>query len=917
MRNRAVLAATLAVVMCSSGRGVVGAGPALAAALQAQPGSDDARIRALLQRLEQVFARGGTPAYLDLLTAAADRERADEFMAIEFQPGASRVVVQERDRQHLSGTLPGVGYRLVVDAFIEHDWRGRISTWQIDIKKVDGDDWRIADEDRLSSVQNLYRLSLNQRKQFEAHNFKIAAEDFELTLVEGSVFTVDAGQAMTGLILLGKGEMRFHPTPGAEKGQLKIFAGAETLEARFDVAFVRMGDGSHADLSALVPRGVDPRELKRAEQVFREESVKSYTVDLADLTRDNWWLLPGPDDFLAEVRTRNFDTLTYTRSASEAEDVSLFDRRRRRNIAVYSSKERLAARGPFYNEDDFAPYDVLDYDIEVTSLPERQWIDGRTRMKIKIRTPGVGQLAIRLADSLVVRSVFSDQLGRLFTMRVTNQNIILVSLPGVLARDTQLTLTISYSGRLEPQTEDREALALLQATQRDLGSPQEALFGRVEASYLYSNRSHWYPESTVSDYATATMQITVPAAFACVASGVLSSDSPKLVKAEEAPVSRKVYQFTAERPLRYFSFLVARLARADRWTVAFDENRAGSDRPAKTFAGTAGYAKLDLTVDANPRELSNGRSVAERAVDVVRFYESIIGDSPYSSLTLALVENTTPGGHSPGHFAALYQPPLTLPVLWRNDPAFFSKYPEFFLAHEIAHQWWGQAVGWRNYHEQWLSEGFAQYFAAMYAQHFRGQEVFESVMRQVRKSALDMSDQGPVYLGYRVGHIRNNGQAFRAIVYNKGAAVVHMLRRLIGDEPFYRGIRRFYAESRYRKVGSDDLRLAMEAESGAALGRFFDKWIYGATLPRLTFRFRVEPSASGQEVVLHFEQAGELFDVPVTVTLQYADRDPVNVVVPVREKIVEKRVPLTGTLRGVEISKDDGTLAEVSKAPQS
>jgi hypothetical protein len=919
MIKRAWLAAILVSVTSPVG---VRVGPEpVHAAQTAQPASADAGVRQLLASLEKTFGGSSPDGYLELLTANADRTRAEEFLSLEFRPGPSRVVIQERDRQHLIGTLPGTGFRIVVDAFIEHGWRGRIATWQLDIKTAGDGGWRIADQDRLSSVVNLYRLSLNSREAFEARNLKVQAEDLDLTLVEGSVFKVEAGEAVAGLIFFGKGEMRFRPTPDAEKGQVKIFSGSETLESRFDAAYMLMGTtGSHVDLSTLVPRAVDAREVKRAEQLFREESAKSFTVDLADLTRETWWLLPGADDFLAEVRTRSYDTLTYTRSSAEVEDISLFDRRHKRNIAVYSSKDKLAAHGPFYNEDDFMPYDVLDYEIDVTSIPDRQWIDGRTRMRIRVRTAGLGQLAVRLADSLVVRSVYSEQLGRLYNLRVNNQNVVLISLPGVLARDTQISLTIAYSGRLDAQTEDREALALGQGVQREvtpLSTVPEALLTRIEASYLYSNRSHWYPQSTVSDFATGTLQITVPAAYGCIASGVVSSDSPRLVKADDAPTARKVYEFTAERPLRYFSFLVTRLARADRWTVKFDEERDGAARGAKTFTGASGYPKLDLIVDANPREVSNGKSMAERAVDVMKFYESIIGDSPYSSLTLALIEHATPGGHSPGHFAALYQPPLGSPLVWRNDPAFFSKYPEFFLAHELAHQWWGQAVGWRNYHEQWLSEGFAQYFAAMYAQHFRGQEVFDSVMRQIRKSAVDQSAQGPVYLGYRIGHIRSNGHAFRAIVYNKGAAVLHMLRRLLGDDAFNRGIRRFYAESRYRKVGSDDLRQAMEAESGTSLKRFFDRWIYAAALPRLTFSSRVESSSAGQELVLRFEQIGELFDVPVTVVIQYTDRESATIVVPVQERSVEKRVRLAGPLRGVEISKDDGTLAEVSRAPQS
>ena len=82
-------------------------------------------------------------------------------------------------------------------------------------------------------------------------------------------------------------------------------------------------------------------------------------------------------------------------------------------------------------------------------------------------------------------------------------------------------------------------------------------------------------------------------------------------------------------------------------------------------------------------------------------------------------------------------------LTWRNDPAAFDRFPDFFLAHELAHQWWGQAVGWRNYHEQWLSEGFAQYFAALYAQHQRGDGVFAGVLRQMRRWAMSESDQGP------------------------------------------------------------------------------------------------------------------------------------------------------------------------------
>ena len=913
--TRRVLLVALLVAAASPGgvawRGSVGG----AAVLPQQVEPDLVRIRALLGRIEQALLSGDAGTFLDLLDSSADRSQAEEFAATEIRPGATRAVIQERDRQPLEDAPPGAGYSLTVDVFTESGDRGRVSTWQLDVSRQDNGTWLVVGQSRLAAVENLYRLSVNPQRQFDARNFNVRAEDLDLTLVEGTVFTVDTDQGVAALVLFGRGTMRFQPAPETERGQVRILAGSSQLEARFDAAFVRAGSlDDHADQSSLVPRTVDPRDLKRAEQIFREESPKSFAVDLADLTRDTWSLLPSAGDFLAEIRTRRFATLTYARSASEAEDISLFERRRQRNIAVYTSKQKLATRGAFYNEDDLAPYDVLDYDISVTSIPERAWIEGVTKMQLRIRSPAIGQLTIRLSNSLTVRSVVSDLFGRLFSLRVANQNTILVNLPATLLQDTELSLTITYSGRLEPQEPDREALAIGQRSQSISSEFDEGFFPRAEASYLYSNRNYWYPQPMVSDYATASLRITVPASYGCVASGEASRDSPQVLPARDPAQARKVYFFTVDRPLRYLSFIVSRFARADRSTVHFEDDRSG-DNPIRLDPSVAfgSFSAIDLVVDAHPRQTSRGRSIAERAADVVRFYQSIVGDAPYPALTVALIENTLPGGHSPGYFAVLNQPLPTAPVVWRNDPAAFSNYPEFFLAHEIAHQWWGQAVGWRNYHEQWLSEGFAQYFAALYAQHFRGDEVFDSVLRQLRKWALDQSEQGPVYLGYRVGHIRNDGRAFRGVVYNKGAAVLHMMRRLLGDEAFYRGIRRFYTSSRYRKAGTEDLRAAMEAESGRQLDRFFERWIYGSTLPELAFTFRVESGHQAAAVVLRFEQAGEIFDLPVTVTLQYSDRKPVEVLVPISERVVESRVPLEGSLRGVDLGKDDGTLADITR----
>jgi aminopeptidase N len=283
-----------------------------------------------------------------------------------------------------------------------------------------------------------------------------------------------------------------------------------------------------------------------------------------------------------------------------------------------------------------------------------------------------------------------------------------------------------------------------------------------------------------------------------------------------------------------------------------------------------------------------------------------MGDAPYASLTVALVENQLPGGHSPGYFAVVHQPLPYSPFTWRNDPAAFQSFPEFFLAHELAHQWWGQAVGWRNYHEQWLSEGFAQYFAALYARRARGEVVFVDMLRQFRRWSLSEADEGPISLGYRLGHIKGDSRVFRALIYNKGAAVLHMLRRTIGDGPFFSALRRFYAEQRFQKAGTQNLRQVFEAESGRSLEQFFDQWIYGSDIPRIRYATAIGSGA----VTVRFEQLGDtVFEVPVTVTLVFADGHSQQVIVQVDDRRVEERLPFEGVVKQVQINRDFAAVA--------
>ena len=848
-------------------------------------------------KFERSLNAADRPGLLALFASSVPEHQVQQFTNDLLVTGAVRTMVRERVRAPLEGAPPGDGYSLIIEFFIETAGKARILTTGMDVRRPPGGDlnsWRFVGAEGLTSVEGLYKIRVNTTRPMTAKNLEVTSEDLVIALQEGTVFLVECDDGVTGLVLIGRGEMRFSPTSAAERGQVRLFSGSDTLTSPFEEAFVRLSPSDYqkrvstASLTAGAPQ---ERLTRRALEIFSREANKSFNVDLQDLSSDMWHLLPPADDFLAEVDTRRFDTLTYSRSSAQAEDVTVFRRKDRRTLALYPSVAKLAARGRFYSDDALRDYDVLDYSIDATIDPEKQTVQGRARLAVRVRSTSLSNVFLRLNEALTVTGVTSVEYGRLLYLRIRGQNNVLVNLPRLLPQDSDLTLVVTYEGRIPSQDLDVDVIEV-SADEQEQGPPTEV----TDPAFLLSNRAFWYPQNPVPDYATASLRIVVPSGWTCIASGQ-PVPSSSAVSLRDILRDGKLFEFKASEPLRYLAVVVARLSRVSEADVALPD----------TLAASSGIDRLTVAVEAQSSQRFRGRAVAQQTEEILRFYASVIGDVPYKSATIALLESDLPGGHSPGYFAVIKNPLSQSNAAWRGDPATFEGFPEFFLAHELAHQWWGQAVGWKNYHEQWLSEGFAQYFAALYAQKTRGERTFIEMLRQFRRWSLSDSDQGPVHLGYRLGLVKGNVRVFRALVYNKGAAVLHMLRRLLGDDVFFSGLRRFYADRRYQKAGTEDLERALEAESGRVLDRFFERWIYGTDIPRV----RYSTSLGNGTVNVRFEQAADLvFDLPVTVTFTYANGRTTDVVVPLTEAVVERSIPTTDLVRQVQVNRDSAALAE-------
>ncbi|MFN2532345.1 MAG: M1 family aminopeptidase, partial [Pyrinomonadaceae bacterium] len=191
---------------------------------------------------------------------------------------------------------------------------------------------------------------------------------------------------------------------------------------------------------------------------------------------------------------------------------------------------------------------------------------------------------------------------------------------------------------------------------------------------------------------------------------------------------------------------------------------------------------------------------------------------------------------------------------------------EYVAPHEIAHQWWGHMVGWKSYHDQWMSEGFAEFSASLYVQFIRGREKFVDFWEDQRKLIVDASPAtkdrkpftvGPVTQGYRLNSGKT-GAVARYLIYPKGAYILHMLRMMMidpqndSDERFQAMMKDFVQTYYNRQVSTEDFKhivekhmlRQMDLDRNGTMDWFFNAWVYGTEIPAYKFDYQINPDGT-------------------------------------------------------------------------
>ncbi len=233
------------------------------------------------------------------------------------------------------------------------------------------------------------------------------------------------------------------------------------------------------------------------------------------------------------------------------------------------------------------------------------------------------------------------------------------------------------------------------------------------------------------------------------------------------------------------------------------------------------------------------------------------------------------------------------------------------IAHEIAHQWFGDSVTGATWADLWLSEGFATYFAGLFIERYEGKEEFQAYLKQTAEAYLRYSrnNRTPLY----DKETENLNQLLNANNYQKGAWVLHMLRSTVGDRAFFQGIRIYYQRHQDSTATTEDLRVALERASRADLRPFFKSWVYEGGHPRYELSWQWNNDKRTVSLLLKQLQPEPYFPNPVRIDIEMAGGRQRVILKPI-SKETSREIRLNTKPLKVHLDPDNEILKEVSQS---
>lgn len=470
--------------------------------------------------------------------------------------------------------------------------------------------------------------------------------------------------------------------------------------------------------------------------------------------------------------------------------------------------------------------DVSYYALDLRLDPVGRTVKGSVRVVARA-TRATDVLPLDLTPKMHVDSA---RVGGRHVAVSHEGGMLRVALPAPVDSGTSIDATIFYGGTPDSSTGPASAFQF----GNHGGEPVMASYGLP-----YSARGWWPSHDTPADKAdSASLTFTVPAAMRAVSNG-------RLIATRRNADGTATFRWEVHYPIYPDVMSV----------VATDFVSFGT-----TYKGLAGDT-MPIVYYVFPEHEAAARESLAPVPEILHSYAALFGEYPYIGEKYGIAEFQVPGYRE-------HQTITSYGAAWiagdRRNPR--------TLAHEVAHQWFGNRVSVRNWSHIWLNEGFATYAAALWQERVGGASAYAAAMRD-----LDTHDfEGSVYIPDSTAVRR----MFSHTTFNKGAWVLHMLRHVMGDSAFFATLRDWVRENGDHPVTTEDFRRACEASHGSSLAWFFDEWVYGEGRPAYTVDWRATAGTSGSDLTVNITQTqrGHPFRMPLDLRVAGTNADTTFVI---------------------------------------
>jgi aminopeptidase N len=457
--------------------------------------------------------------------------------------------------------------------------------------------------------------------------------------------------------------------------------------------------------------------------------------------------------------------------------------------------------------------DVIHYAFHLTLRDETDEIEGAAIVDVNLLKEGLAEFALDLA---------SPGSGKGMTVSA-------VTCRGVAAKFDHKDGRLQIALEPPPKSGERRSFTVAYR-----GVPSGGLrIGKNrhgERTFFSDNwpdhTRRWLPTlDHPSDKATSEFFVTAPARYQVVSNGLLQEET-------DLGDGRRLTHWKQSVP------------------IATWLNALGVAQFASHHAGTVKGIPLETWVFRQDRDVAVP-ALENPARRVLEFFSDHIGPYPYERLAGVQVAGLSGGMELAG-------------AIFYGERNVLGRGVDHLVAHEVAHQWFGDAVTERDWDDVWLSEGFATYFALLFLEHDAGRDAFVAGLKRSREIVFATEKRNP-RLAVIHDNLADTRQILNRLVYEKGGWVLHMLRHRLGTETFWAGIREYYRGHRDGDVSTDDFRRAMEEVSGQELAGFFQQWLKRPGSPEVHGTWRYRPDDHKIEVELSQDQSGDPFRLTVEV----------------------------------------------------